>query len=126
MWDMRLIAGLYTMEAYEVDGRPQWLLESPAIAWTAKKHVSPARAAEEAAQERFQESKSKEKGVSFYAVPTLRKGKKWPTRMEWIESKKKKGSPGEPESGDDKLEKRRVDAEERAKQKMREMGKDVE
>lgn len=115
-WDLKLIQAFYINEAFEIDGHPIHIEESPDIIWTAKKRKLRSAEVVEIEQERMSKSKSKNHGVKVVAIPTLRPGAKWPTREEWAKRQTRE------DPGDDKLKKVAAEQEERARQKLIEMG----
>ena len=83
-WDGKLIKALYLNEAFEVEGYPIWVEESPDIQFQAKAKTIRSLAVVEAAQETHGKKKHPEKGRRFYAKAVLKPGKKWPTRADWL------------------------------------------
>lgn len=110
-WDGKLIKALYMNEAFDVEGHPIWVEESPDIIFQAKKRVFRSKAVVEAAQDTHRKKKNPEKGVTFYAKPVLKPGKKWPTRAGWLA---KQNEPTPDDMKDEKMNVRAREAEERA------------
>lgn len=113
-WDGKLIKALYLNKAFEVDGHPIWIEESPDIVFEAKRLKVRSAAVVEAAQDTHSGKKNPEKGIRFYAEAKLKPGAKWPTRQEWIERKSGKSS-GVTETGNDADRVRAAEARARAK-----------
>lgn len=114
-WDGKLIKALYMNEAFDVDGHPIWVEESPDIIFQAKRRVFRSKAVVQAAEETHRSKKSPEKGVQYYAKATLKPGKKWPTRADWLA---KQNGPSVEDEQDEKLAQRAKEAEERAAAKV--------
>lgn len=119
-WDLKLIKAYYINQAFEIDGHPIHVEESRSIAWTAKRKKLRSAEAVDKEQELMQRSKSKHHGIRVVAVPTLRDGHKWPTRRSWLEEKAQ--NQAESDSGSEKLKNVTEAQEERARQKMIELG----
>ena len=114
-WDLKLIKAYYINKAFEVDGRPVWVEESPDIVWTAKSKVMRSAAAVEKEQERIGNMKGSNKhGLRVYAVPNLRPGASWPTRESWAKQREKTYEP----DADQKINERNQSAEQRAAAKL--------
>lgn len=89
-WDLKLIKAYYVNQAFEIDGHPIHIEESPDIVWLAKRKTVNSLKVVEAEQERMQKNdKAKYHGVRVYAEPKLLEGRKWPTRKDWAERQKK-------------------------------------
>ena len=86
-WDGKLIKALYLNKAFEVDGYPVWVEESPDIVFEAKTLRIRSLKVVEMAQESHSNKKNPEKGVKFYAEANLKPGATWPTRKEWMDRK---------------------------------------
>ena len=114
-WDGKLIKALYLNEAFEVEGHPIWVEESPDITFQAKRRVIRSAAVVEAAQETHGKKKHPEKGVRYYAKAVLKPGAKWPSRAEWQERQSKRANPED--ARDEKMTQRAREAEERARVK---------
>ena len=82
-WDGKLIKALYLNEAFEVEGYPIWIEESPNVTFEAKSKVIRSLAVVEKAQDAEANKKNPTKGKRFYAEAVLVPGKTWPTRKEW-------------------------------------------
>lgn len=83
-WDGILIKGLYLQKAYEIEGYPIWVEESPDISFKAVPRVIRSLKVVEVEQAREQAKGDKaEKGKRFHAEAVLRPGAKWPTRSDW-------------------------------------------
>lgn len=93
-WDSKLIKAYYLHEAYDIDGHPPWVHESPDISWTTKRKKLRAAEVVEAEQERLQNGNSSNHGVRIMAIPKLRDGAKWPTRKSWEERMAAKAEDG--------------------------------
>lgn len=115
-WDLKLIKAFYINKAFEVDGHPIHIEESPDIAWVAETRTLRSAAAVDALQERLSNSKSKNHGVRVVAVPKLREGATWPTRSAWHESMSQKSSAAA--VGDQKLKSVAIQQEARAAAKL--------
>lgn len=116
-WDMKLIKAYYLNEAFDIDGHPAWVEDSPDIIWKTKKKKLRSAEAIEAEQARMSESNSKNHGVRVMAVPVLREGAKWPTKQAWIDRMNQVPK----ERADDKLSRVATAQEERARIKLEEM-----
>ena len=114
-WDGKLIKALYLNKAFEVDGHPVWVEESPDIVFEAKRLKIRSLAVVEGAQETHSNKKNAEKGVKFYAEAKLKPGATWPTRQAWIDRKMGKVKDAEA-TGDDSA--RIKAAEDRARAKV--------
>lgn len=110
-WDGKLIKALYLNEAFEIEGHPVWVEESPNVVFEAKRKKIRSLAVVEAAQDTHGKKKNPEKGVRFYADAKLKPGATWPTRKEWLDMRAGKERPAE--SGENAQ--RISEAEERAK-----------
>ena len=116
-WDLKLIKAYYINEAFEIDGHPPWVEDSPNIKWTTKLKKIRSAEAVEREQERLSKSKSSNHGVRVVAIPELRDGAKWPTRQEWSDRLNKK-----PDEGDgSKMSRVAAEQEERARIKLEQM-----
>ena len=116
-WDGILIKALYLNKAYEIEGYPVWVEESPDITFKAVPRVIRSIRAVEEAQEAEGKKDNPTKGKRFHAEAVLRSGAKWPTRVDW----EKRHSSGEqiPEDGVTiRQSKIAEDAESRAAQKV--------
>lgn len=91
-WDGMLIKGLYLNKAYEVEGYPIWVEESPDITFEAVPRVIRSLRVVEEKQEQDQKSGKPMKGRKYHAEARLRKGAEWPTRQDWT----KRHNSGEP------------------------------
>lgn len=80
-----LIKALYMYNAYEIEGYPIWVEESPDITFKAVPRVIRSLKVVEIEQDKESQKKNPEKGKRFHAEAVLRKGAKWPTRREWEE-----------------------------------------
>lgn len=126
-WDAKLIKGLYMMEAFEVEGHPIWIEESPDIEFKAVPRDIRSLEAIEKKQEAESKKKNPRKGRRFIAIAKLKNSEsKWPTRAAWIEANRKKREGKPSEVSEKKIIDRDNAAEERAKQKRREMGYTVD
>lgn len=121
-WDMKLIKAHYINEAFEIDGHPIQVEESPDIIWKAKRRKLRSAEAVEREQEVMSKSKSKMFGVRVVAEPVLRQGAKWPTREAWRDGLGKQAQLND--AGSEKLAKVGAEQEERAKAKLAELGLD--
>lgn len=116
-WDGKLIKALYMNEAFEVDGYPIWVEESPDIEFRARTRTI--RSAEVVEKKQNQKAgKKNQEGKRFFAEAILKPGKKWPTRSDWL-AKQRKGAP-EIDPEDEKAILRAKEAEERAAARMAE------
>lgn len=116
-WDLKLIKAYYINQAFDIDGHPPWVEDSPDILWTAKKKTLRSAKAVEDEQEKLGKAKGNTNGVRVMAVPVLRKGASWPTRKAWSE-----GLSRRPELDEDsKMSKVAAAQEERARIKLEEM-----
>ena len=115
-WDGKLIKALYLQEAFELEGYPIWVEESPAVSFMARRRDVRSLKAVEDAQAAHGKKKDPPNGVRFYAEAKLLPGHTWPTRAEWM--KKKSQSPGEFEALDEQAEQRISEAEARAAEKV--------
>lgn len=125
MWDARLVKGYYLMESMDVEGHPIWVEEAPGVRFEAKRRKIKSLAALEAAQETFNNSKNKEKGVRFYTVAKFPDGKR-PTFRDWRERQSAKARGEIVDTSSEKVRARNAAAEERAKAKLAQMGHQVE
>lgn len=116
-WDGILIKALYLQEAYELEGYPIWVEESPAISFEPRHRDVRSLAVVERAQAAESKKDKPTPGRKYYAVPKLRPGYSWPTRREWLE--KRSHSVDTEEDGAIDL-KRVEEAEDRARQKVQE------
>lgn len=90
-WDGMLIKGLYLNKAYEIEGYPVWVEESPDVTFKAVPRVIRSLQVVEAEQAKESARGDKAtKGKRFHAEAVLRKGAKWPTRADW-EARKRAG-----------------------------------
>ena len=113
-WDGKLIKALYLNEAFEVEGHPVWVEESPNVVFEAKRKKIRSLAAVEAAQETHGKKKNPDKGIRFYADARLKPGATWPTRQEWLD--RRRAGEGAVETGESA--ERVAEAEERARVKV--------
>lgn len=89
-WDGMLIKGLYLAKAYEIEGYPIWVEESPDVTFKSVPRVIRSLAVVEKAQSDESKKDNPTKGKRFHAEAVLAKGAKWPTRIDW-ESRKAHG-----------------------------------
>lgn len=108
--DGTLIKAYYLQKAYEIDGYPVWVEESPNVTFESKTRVIRSLAVVEAAQEAESKKKSPRAGKRFHAEAKLRPGASWPTRAEWMAGR----SGGAEYAEDSTLVDRTREAEERA------------
>lgn len=111
-WDGKLIKALYLNEAFEIEGHPIWVEESPDIEFVARKRDVRSVAVVEAEQDKESKKKNPKKGRRFYAEAKLKPGAKWPTRRAWLD--RKNSVPDEVQAEDAKAAGRAQAAEERA------------
>lgn len=116
-WDGKLIKALYLNEAFEVEGYPIWIEESPDISFVARTKIIRSAAVVEKAQDDEGKKKNPRRGVRFYAEAKLAGGATWPTRRAWMERHSSRPAI-DPE--DTMAAERIADAEERAKAKVQE------
>ena len=117
-WDLKLIKAYYINQAFDIDGHPPWVEDSPDIIWKTRKKTMRSAKAVEDEQDRLGKSNGNTNGVRVMPVPTLRKGAKWPTRKEWSERLSR--SPEDLED-DSKMTKVALAQEERARIKLEQM-----
>ena len=113
-WDGKLIKALYLAEAYEVEGHPIWVEESPDITFVAKSKIIRSQAVVERAQEAEGKKKNPPKGRRFYAEAVLAEGATWPTRKAWLEARMSEQGSQAPPPGSKLVS----EAEERARKKV--------
>lgn len=83
-WDGMLIKGLYLANAYEVEGYPIWVEESPDVTFKSVPRVIRSLAVVEKAQsDESKKGDSATRGKRFHAEAVLAPGAKWPTRADW-------------------------------------------
>ncbi|QAU07380.1 tail assembly chaperone [Microbacterium phage Platte] len=82
-WDGKLIKALYLNKAYEVEGYPIWVEESPDIRFEAVPRVIRSLQVVEIAQDAESKRDNPTKGKRFHAEARLRPGAKWPSRKDW-------------------------------------------
>lgn len=114
-WDGKLIKALYLQEAFDLEGHPIWVEESPAVSFVARRRDVRSLKVVEDATAAHQKGKNPANGARFYAEAKLLPGQTWPTRTEWL--KKKTQSPGEFAASDKVAEARIAEAEARAAEK---------
>lgn len=85
-----LIKALYLYKAYEVEGYPIWVEDSPDIGFKAVGKVIRSLQVVEIEQERESKKDNPEKGKRFHAEAVLKPGAKWPTRADWEARRRKK------------------------------------
>lgn len=78
-----LIKALYLNKAYEIEGHPIWVEESPDVSFKAVPRVIRSLQVVEIEQEKEGKKDNPVKGKRFHAEAVLRPGAKWPTRLEW-------------------------------------------
>lgn len=113
-WDGMLIKALYLLESYEVEGYPIWVEESPDITFSAKRREIRSAAVIESLQDKDSKSKSKKKGLRYYAEANLKPGAKWPTRKDWEERRANRANNAESSADATRV----AEAEQRAKEKV--------
>ena len=82
-WDLKLVHAFYLNQAFEIDGHPIHVEESPDIIWVARRKKLRSAEVVDRENERLQKSKGKNHGIRVFAEPTLKPGAKWPTRAAW-------------------------------------------
>ncbi|QDH48056.1 tail assembly chaperone [Microbacterium Phage DejaVu] len=92
-----LIKALYLNKAYEIEGYPIWIEESPDIHFKAVPRVIRSLQVVEIEQERESKKDNPTKGKRFHAEAVLRPGATWPTRSDW--EKRHKSGEVIPEEG---------------------------
>jgi len=105
-----LIKAYYLQQAYEVDGYPIWVEDSPSVTFEAKSRVIRSLAAVETAQAAESKKKNPRPGRRFHAEAKLVPGASWPTRAEWLNNRQR----GVEYNEDSTLVDRTREAEERA------------
>ncbi|AXC36277.1 tail assembly chaperone [Microbacterium phage Fork] len=114
-WDGILIKALYLQEAYEVEGYPIWVEDSPSVRFELRHRDIRSLSVVEAAQAAESKKDNPTRGRKFYSVPKLLPGHKWPTRKAWLESR----SSGGDTEADGAVDMKRVEeAEQRAREKV--------
>lgn len=88
-WDMILITAYHLEKMLSIEGFPIWIEESKDVSFEAKKRVIRSVAAVDARRSRDSDAASKSKkpvphGTTYYAVPRLAPGAKWPTYESWM------------------------------------------
>lgn len=116
-WDLKLIKAFHINEAFDINGHPPWVEESPDIIWKAKTKTLRSAKVVDAEQSRLQKSNANTDGVQVMAVPTLRPGAKWPTRQAWSDRIRLKPDLDE----DTKLSRVAREQDERARIKLEQM-----
>lgn len=91
VWDMRLVKGLELYEDMRSGtGVPIYWDRSDRVVFEAESYTSKSQAALDRAEEKAQNSKSKNYGKRFYAVPKTTDGGPLPTLEEFLEEQEKK------------------------------------
>lgn len=108
-----LIKAYYLQRAYEIDGYPIWIEESTDVDFVAKARVIRSLAVVERAQEAEGKKKNPMPGKRFHAEVVLHEGAKWPTRADWLARR----AAGHEVPEDGVNAERRIEAEERAREK---------
>lgn len=122
-WDYRLIKALYINESIEVDGYPIYVRESKNIIPVPRKVYDPISTALEIAQERDLKRRTHKNGVMpdhgarWIVDLQLREGASWPTRQEWVDSRREKPAPDA--AVQEQESQRAQEAEERATERIR-------
>lgn len=78
-----LIKALYLNKAYEIEGYPIWVEESPDVSFKAIPRVIRSLQVVEIEQDKESKKDNPTKGKRFHAEAVLRPGAKWPTRADW-------------------------------------------
>lgn len=91
MWDMRLVKGLQLHDDIRNGtGIPIYWDRSDRVVFETEHYISKSQAALDRAEEKARDSKAKNYGKIFYAVPKTTDGGPLPTFQEWTEEQEKK------------------------------------
>lgn len=112
-WDGKLIKALYLNEAFDIEGYPIWVEESPNVQFVARTKTIRSQQVVDSKRSKL---KPGAHGVRVYAEAKLMPGKKWPTRKEWMS--RDRVADNEMDADDLKAIQRAKEAEERAAAKV--------
>jgi hypothetical protein len=91
--DYHLIKAYHLKQGFMQGAYPVWIDRSERVTFEVKSYVSKSAAAMERKEEQQANSKNKDYGKRFYAVPVTKDGGPMPTYREWMEEEAaKKGN----------------------------------